>query len=158
MLNLVIGGICINKQRASIGLVCLLIVLMLSLCSCASSGKSFELCYELEQNKYSRGDSISITIWVENTGGKFKYRGAIANYFTQASLLCVSDTFEYEFSSIDNDTVTADVTVRFVENGERIQYTYQFKVPDDAVFGTYTLKFYVFGVEASFDEIIVVSG
>lgn len=136
---------------------CLLVgvLFLLILVACDNNKKTLEVNYSLEQKTYSRGETVSVTVTVKNTGSSFQYIGTNMDHI-YAELIIDDPGIAYSIGTISNEVVNDDVTERTFKKGEVADFTITFDITDDAMLGVYDLEMYIFGHQVLFEEIITV--
>ncbi len=129
----------------------LLTVIAIALClsvfsSCGSIADSdnakFDFSFEVEKDKYVRGETVKITATVTNISGRtHRYVGCSGNDFIP-SIELYTDTQDNEqkyFIPCDPLVFPTDVVNKKVKNGESGSTVYEFNIPDDAKLGNYSI-------------------
>lgn len=106
--------------------------------------------YFVNKEFFSAGEIISVTVTVENVGGKFEYCGTLEDQFGVAQLRSASDE-NYTIASTERP-YTDDATVYEFAHLEASKYVYQFVIPQDAPEGIYILELNAFGKQIRFDS------
>ena len=104
---------------------------------------SFSYEYEVESKTYRPGDTVQIRVVATNQGEPIDCGGPhniYIDFFKKATLTTSTDSYSY---SLVHNRISRDVqpSGTMFENGESVEYTYVFDLPDDAILGGYDFEF-----------------
>ena len=105
--------------------------------------------YFTSNDEFYPGQTITITVTLENAGGAIAYTGALEDQFGSAQLR--ADHSEYTIAS-EERPISGDTTQRQLAHLETAKYIYTFVVPQDAPEDHYTLEITAFGELIRFDS------
>lgn len=145
-----------KMKRISLILATCVIVLGM-LCTSCSKEQKFEFYYELEEMEWSKGTSNEIRVTIINASEKeYKYEGAYSTFCADAKLYCKKDDTEYQISREEN-SITTDVGIHTVKNGEERSTIYRFNIPTDAPLGEYHLELSYDGYKEVFHNVLIIT-
>lgn len=107
--------------------------------------------YFTNEAVYHPGDTVSITVVVQNLAGKIHYVGDVTDQFGAAALVYDGAEGAYKIPQVERP-YTDDATQREFAHLETAILAYQFIIPEDAPEGSYVLEVDLFGSRVRFDE------
>ena len=140
-----------NKFVRMVVFMALIVCVVSILSGCAAS--SFYVKYQVEKKIYGPGDTVRIDVLAKNTGNRFV--GGKNSHSTSAALYFLEENGEEYYIFFEASYANA------IEPGEQVYYqgdllelTYNFIIPETPPLGEYDLVIWLYGVETTLVDVL----